>query len=178
VNVCGFIPTTDYSFLNKEFTYRLNDNWKQVIIAYSKVGHPWYVKEIFESWFKALHNAGIIETITTSRGVKCLSIDGHLCNSLAEKQIDDWLFAHGIIHEKEPLYPKHTIYNFSGKRRGDWRVNDVYIEYFGLVGDKQYEQKMIEKQMLTKDLKIDLIEIYLFDLKNLNTKLLRLINKR
>lgn len=174
VNNCGFIPPSNYDFLNKEFTCRIGNNWEQVIRSYSKVGHPWYVKDIFGNWFNALHEAKIIETISTSRGVKCLSLDKHLCNSLAEKQIDDWLFEHGIEHEKEPLYPKDKLFNASGKRRGDWKVNNVFIEYFGLIGDKQYEQKLFEKKQLTKLLDIELIEIYPLDLKDLDNKLMQL----
>ncbi|MDO9155128.1 MAG: hypothetical protein Q7U47_15700 [Paludibacter sp.] len=174
VKCCGFIPPSNYSFLNKEFTVRIGDNWKEIINIYSKVGHPWYINTKFGSWFKALYDAKVIETIVTSRGVRCLSLDGHLCNSLAEKQIDDWLFEHNILHEKEPMYPKHILYNISGKRRGDWKVKNIFIEYFGLIGDKQYEQKLMDKQMLACDLGISLIEIYPTDLRDLNIKLIHL----
>ena len=174
VDACGFIPPSDYSFLNNEFTSRIKTNWENIIKAYAKVGHPWYIKELFPSWFHLLNEAGILETIKTGRGIKCLANDGHLCNSLAEKEIDDWLFKNKIQHEKEPLYPTHEKYNPNTRKRADWLVNDIFIEYFGLVGDNKYDKSILEKKQIATENNIELIEIYPKDLLNIGEKLLRL----
>ena len=58
------------------------------------------MKELFGSWLKALIEAGVLEdgTRRTSRGTQCLAKDGHVCLSLGEKTIDDFLYTHGIPH--------------------------------------------------------------------------------
>jgi hypothetical protein len=128
------------------------------------------VKELFGSWLKALVEAGILEdgTRQTSRGTHCLAKDGHVCLSLGEKTIDDFLHNHGIGHEKEPHYPE-------GNFRGDFLVDSVFIEYFGLKGNPDYDVKIRLKQRLCKKHGIKLVAIYpsdLVSLKKLEGKLL------
>ena len=128
------------------------------------------VKELFGSWLKALIEAGVLEdgTRRTSRGVQCLAKDGHVCLSLGEKTIDDFLYSHGIPHEKEPRYPE-------GNFRADFVVDRIFIEYFGLKGNPDYDAKMRLKQRICKKHSIKLISIYPSDLvsvKKLKTKLL------
>lgn len=122
---------------------------------------PKRVKELFGSWLRALIEASVLEdgTRKTSRGTQCIAKDNHVCFSIAEKTIDDFLFAHGIKHEKEAAYPD------SGYRT-DFVVNRVYIEYFGLIGDPDYDLKIKEKKMLCKRNGITLISIYPGDLVN------------
>lgn len=132
------------------------------------------VKELFGSWLKALIDAGILEdgTRRTSRGIQTLAQDGHVCLSLGEKTIDDYLFTHGIVHEREPKYPV-------GNYRADFLVNGVFIEYFGLKGNPEYDAKTKMKQGLCKKHGIPLISIYPSDLAalaKLEKKLARLIN--
>jgi hypothetical protein len=128
------------------------------------------VKELFGSWLKALIEAGILEdgAWATSRGTQCLAKDGHLCLSLGEKTIDDILYALGIPHEKEPPYPE-------GNFRADFAANGVFIEYFGLTGNEDYDEKTKLKKKICKKYGIRLISIYPRDLtstRELETKLL------
>lgn len=128
------------------------------------------VKELFGSWLRALIEAGVLEdgTRRTSRGTQCLAKHGHMCLSLGEKTIDDFLYSHGIAHEKEPHYPE-------GNFRADFLVDGVLIEYFGLTGDPEYDVKTRRKQGICKRHGIKLISIYpseLISLKKLNGKLL------
>ena len=132
------------------------------------------VKELSGSWLKALIEAGILEdgTRRTGRGTQCLAKDGHVCLSLGEKTIDDFLYARGIPHEKEPHYPE-------GNLRADFLVNGVFIEYFGLKGDPDYDARMRSKQRLCKRQGIRLISVYPSDLvssKRLETKLLKALS--
>jgi hypothetical protein len=133
------------------------------------------VKSAFGSWFNALIQAGVLEdgTRKTSRGIQSIARDGHVCLSLGEKTIDDYLHFHGIYHEKEPRYPE-------GNYRGDFKVGDAFIEYFGLTGDPEYDAKTKEKIRLCKKHNITLIAIYPEDLvsqKKLEDKLSILITK-
>lgn len=117
------------------------------------------VKSVFGSWLNALVNAGVLEdgTRKTSRGIQCIAKDGHACLSLGEKTIDDFLYARRVHHEKEPQYPESNY-------RGDFKVGNTVIEYFGLVGDPDYDAKTEEKILLCEKHKITLIAIYPQDL--------------
>lgn len=131
------------------------------------------VKAVFGSWLNALIEAGVLEdgTRKTSRGIQTIAKDGHVCLSLGKKTIDEYLYSHGIFHEKEPRYPE-------GKFRGDFKVENTFIEYFGLTGNADYDSKTKEKIRLCKKHNITLIAIYPEDLvsqKKLESKLSVLI---
>lgn len=130
------------------------------------------VKEVFGTWLQALIAAQVLENATrkTSRGTQCVAEDGHICLSLGEKTIDDFLYRNGIGHTKEPHYPE-------GGYRGDFLVGEAIIEYFGLVGNPEYDAKISIKKALCKKHKIRLVAIYPVDLiirNKLSTKLLAL----
>jgi hypothetical protein len=134
-----------------------------------------YVKELFGTWLQALIDAGVLEEDVrrTSRGTQCIAKDGHICLSIGEKTIDDFLYSHGILHEKEPHYPE-------GKYRADFDVNGVFIEYFGLTGIPEYDKKTKEKQRLCKKFGIKLISLFPNDLiseSRLNTKILKVLKE-
>jgi len=136
---------------------------------------PRRVKELFGSWFKALIDAELLEdgARRTSLGTQCLARDGHMCFSLGEKTIDDLLHAMGIPHEREPAYPE-------GNFRADFLVNGVFIEYFGLAGDPDYDAKSSKKKLLCEAHKIQLIAIFPKDLvssKRLETMLLKSLGR-
>lgn len=128
------------------------------------------VKELHGSWLKALVEAGVLEdgTRRTSRGTQCLAKDGHVCMSLGEKTIDDFLYARGISHKKESPYPE-------GNFKADFVAKGVFIEYFGLKGDPDYDAKTEAKQRICKKYAIRLVSVYPSDLvssKRLEGKLL------
>jgi hypothetical protein len=134
------------------------------------------VKELFGSWLNALVQAGILEdgARRTSRGTQCLAKDGHVCLSLGEKTIDDFLYGYKIAHEKEPHYPE-------GNFRADFFVDGIFIEYFGLAGDPEYDAKTKLKQRICKKHGIQLISIYpsdLVDIEKLEGKLFRVLSHR
>jgi hypothetical protein len=174
LNACGFIPRSDASPINYALTSRLSDSqWKEVFIAYAKMGGVEHVKKRFGSWFKALAETEALPegVLTTARGIRCLAQDGHVCHSLDEQRIDNWLSEHGLAHEREPPYPPHPDLNPTGRRRADWKVQDIFIEYFGLIGDANYEKKMSEKILLAQYSEIDLIALYPADIGNLDKRL-------
>lgn len=171
LEICNFIPNTDASPTSHSFTSRfdhsqLNDVFK----AYGKIGGIGYVSETFGSWFHALVESGALPggVQKVGRGYRCIANDGHLCASLDELYIDNWLSCHNIDHEREPYYPQHPTLNASGRRRADWLIGNTFVEYFGLVGNVSYEKKMTEKMLLSEKEDIDLISIFPSDMKKLN----------
>ncbi|NQT61943.1 MAG: hypothetical protein HQ556_03195 [Candidatus Marinimicrobia bacterium] len=136
------------------------------------------IKKVFGSWLNCLIKSKILSSDVreTNRGTHCLANDGHACLSLGEKMIDDYLFQNGIEHQKEPRYPE-------GKFRADFKVDDIFIEYFGLSGDKDYDNRVATKINLCKKHNIELIQLYPKDLLNiakLDKKLqpLHIVSKR
>lgn len=117
------------------------------------------VKRYFGSWFGALVASGVLADGARQGiyGTACLARDGHQCLSLAEKTIDDFLAAEGIVHEKEVPYPE-------GGYRADFAVQDTFIEYFGLQSRDDYALKTRRKIELCRSAGIRLIEIYPEDL--------------
>jgi hypothetical protein len=91
--------------------------------------------------------------------------DGHKARSQDEVRIDDWLHANGIPHEREP--------RLKGMRP-DWRVGDVYVEYWGLAGAQGYEKRRAEKLALYRRRRLKLIKLFPDDVGTLAAKLGRL----
>lgn len=117
------------------------------------------VTRLYGSWFKALVDAGVLEdgARRTARGTQCLAEDGHMCYSLGEKTIDDWLSARKIPHEKEPPYPGTAF-------RADFLVNGAYVEYFGLAGDPDYDARADAKRRAAEQACIRVVPVYPRDL--------------
>ncbi len=151
------------------------DGAKQIEIVKHLLKMPSYkYYEIkFGSWLKSLILSGVLEggVRAQARGYQCIATDGHVCLSLAEKVIDDWLSAHGIKHDKEPLYPYDFYINPAGRMRGDWKVNNIIIEYAGLLDDPEYKSKIKAKQELADQLNIQVLILEPQDLLILNKKL-------
>lgn len=170
---CGFIPNSDANAINYAFTSRLPaSEWAKVMLAYARMGGIEHAKKKFGSWFTALAGTGALPNgvLATARGIRCLAKDGHTCHSLDEQRIDDWLYVHDLDHEREPNYPQHPSFNPAGKRRADWKVRETFIEYFGLIGDPEYEKKMDEKILLAQESNIPLIAIYPADIEKLDER--------
>jgi hypothetical protein len=154
------VPTA--SFLQRTDLATLSDD-KQIAVVKCLLAMPSYKRyvKVFGSWFKALVLAGVLEggAQPLSRGTRCFADDGHVCLSLSEKAIDDWLNAHGICHEKEPLYPRHPDLNPTGRIRSDWRVGRTIIEYVGLLDEPDYFARIEAKRELARESGISLIVV-------------------
>ncbi|MBT8465546.1 MAG: hypothetical protein HKN97_14455 [Myxococcales bacterium] len=107
------------------------------------------------TWFDVLVEAGVLPdgSRMTARGVQCRAEDGHMCFSIGEKTIDDLLFRWAIPHLREPPYPGGT------SMRGDFLVEGVFIEYFGLAGDPEYDAKSRKKARVLKSKGVPMIAI-------------------
>lgn len=164
----GRVPTKTF-LRNPVLSSALSeDEAKRIMKILVRIAPPEMYEEEFGSWLEALTEAGILETPArrTVFGVECLAKDGHLCASLAEKTIDDWLFDHAIPHEREPKYPYDVELNPSGLLRADWKIQDIYVEYYGL-DSPDYLLKAQEKAKLAERHNLRLIEIHPEDLEAL-----------
>lgn len=177
----GFIPRSYIlkSGPSRDFYEKCNP--EEVIPLLIDYQMAWYkdYKEEFGSWMKSLHAADILnkeDAIETPYGYRCLADDGHECLSLDERKIDNFLNEKGIDHEKEPSYPPDDDLNpkvglSGGGLRADWKVGKYFIEFFGLMMDKDYAEKAEKKKRLAEKYGIKLIPIYPKDLGRLEEKL-------
>lgn len=127
-------------------------------------------REFFGSWNNAIKIAGFIPNPVLF-AKKQRAYDGHQCDSLAEKIIDDWLNEKNIKHERNIKYPGNL------KLTVDFVTRHYWIEFFGLTGIiKKYDALVKEKQKIAKKYKLPLMELYpkdLFPVNRLSEKLIK-----
>ena len=116
----------------------------------------------FGTWNKAIAFAGFKPNpVLFAR--KHTANDGHKCDSLSEKIIDDWLYTRKIQHKRAVPYPENPSLTV------DFVIKNNWIEFFGLAGDlKEYDRLLKKKQILAKKHKLSLLEIYPKDLFPVN----------
>ncbi len=127
---------------------------------------------VYGNWMSAIKETGFLgdnPIIKGFYGYRVLAKDGHVCNSLAEKIIDDFFFDNLIEHEKEPAYPEN-IKRFVGKKiRADWKIKDYFVEYFGLQTNPEYAKKTDVKIMACDLFNVKLIKLFPGDENHLET---------
>ncbi len=107
----------------------------------------------FGSWNKAIRASGF-KPNPVLFAKKHKAKDGHICDSLSEKIVDDWLFKNNLDHKINVSYPKNQ------KLTCDFVVNRYFIEFFGLDGQHpRYSELAQEKRELAKKYKLNLIEL-------------------
>lgn len=112
------------------------------------------VRRFFGSWNNAILEAGFNPQPVMFAN-KWFAIDGHKCDSLSEKIIDDWLFRRKVKHLRSVPYPENHNLN------ADFVINNYWIEFFGLAGEhKRYDELRQLKLLLSKKHKLNLIEIF------------------
>ncbi len=131
-------------------------------------------REIMEISHKAIHqfgswnNAIIAANFTPHRShdhrmyrrMKTKANDGHVCDSISEAIVDNWLTKRGIPHNRDTKYP-------TTDHKADWSIKNgkIFVEYFGLAKDSpRYDRAVKEKIKLCRKNKIKLIGIYPKDL--------------
>jgi len=107
----------------------------------------------FGSWNNAVKAAGFKPNPVIFAN-KHRAKDGHRCDSLSEKIIDDWLFKNSLKHKINISYPENIKLTY------DFIVNDYFIEFFGLEGEhRRYTELVKEKKKLAKKYNLNLIEL-------------------
>lgn len=115
------------------------------------------ILRIFGTWNHAIQEAGF-STNPVLFSKKYIANDGHKCDSLAEKIIDDWFSSRKIYHERNVRYG-------TSRYTSDFKVNNIYIEFFGLSGQlKSYDLLMSKKKSLIQKLGLRLLALYPQDL--------------
>ena len=111
----------------------------------------------FGSWNNAIRSAGFEPNeVIFSR--KFIAKDSHVCDSFAERIIDDWLSSHRIVHVRNLPYG-------NTKMTADFGIGNIRIEYFGLLGEaKGYDKIIQRKKDFCETAGLKLIEIYPNDL--------------
>lgn len=136
-----------------------------------KMEFPHYnaARDRFGSWNKAIKVAGFKPNpVMFAR--KYVAKDGHICDSFAEKIIDDWLYSHKIEHQRNIPYPNSSY-------TADFGIKEKFVEFFGLNGElEEYNKNMRMKEKLAKKHKLKLIKIYPKDLFTVNrlSKIIRI----
>lgn len=111
-------------------------------------------RRFFGSWNNAVLEAGFTPQPVMFAN-KWLAIDGHKCDSLSEKIIDDWLFRRKVEHLRSVPYPENHSLTV------DFVINNYWVEFFGLAGEhKRYDELRQQKLKLSKKYKLNLIEIF------------------
>ncbi len=108
----------------------------------------------FGTWNKAIVAAGF-DPNPVLFSKKYIARDGHVCDSVSEMIIDDWLSCKKINHQRWAPYPGDEGFTV------DFVVGDKWIEFFGLDGQlAAYSQLKNRKLELAKKHNIEIIEIY------------------
>ncbi len=120
------------------------------------------------TWTEWLGHAGLLtDGVRTSMGTATRATDGHLCRSLFERHVDDFLHHWGVAHEPEPAYPRHPELNTTGLR-ADWRLADgTFVEALGLLTREAYAAKVTRKRELARHHGLRLVTVTAEDLDRL-----------
>jgi len=164
------IPSQSFPSI-EEFREADRTERRQVVTLCQRRPSAMRVKELFGSWLAALIASDLLENGTRRLllGTQCVARDGHVCFSLGEKTIDDLLTEMGVDHEREPHYPH-------GNLRADFRIGETLVEFLGLKGQPDYDEKTTLKTKLCESIGIKLLLIEPNDLAS-RTKLIEKIKK-
>ncbi|WP_189711935.1 hypothetical protein [Streptomyces phaeofaciens] len=120
------------------------------------------------TWTEWLQLADLLKDgVRSSMGTVTVATDGHLCRSLFERHVDDFLHHWGVAHEPEPHYPRHPELNTTGLR-ADWRLADgTFVEALGLMERQTYAAKVARKRELARLAGLRLVTVTAQDLHRL-----------
>jgi len=138
---------------------------------------PWKdsVSQLFGSWAHLLEEAGLLTQSQRGRGGhRSIASDGHLCLSMGERAICEFLTKNGISHEREPMYPFDEVFNPNGSLRGDFLIGDLVIEFAGMMSNPDYAERMKSKEKFAKSRKIPWLKLETSSLTDLNEMLIKI----
>ena len=147
------IPTVKYKQkIISRIIYFYSNN-KRIPLKKEMYGIYRTARQLFGTWNNAMKAAGFNPNPVLF-AKKFISNDGHRCDSLAEKVIDDWLYPRKIKHNRNVFYP-------NSRYTTDFVINGKFIEFFGLRGElKEYDKNIKAKEKISIKNNIDLIKIY------------------
>jgi hypothetical protein len=116
----------------------------------------------FESWEAWVHQLNPIYRASFPASQRVLvSTDGHICFSKGELEVCEFLHRFGFAHSKEPPYAD-LAGDFEPLVRhfvGDFRVGRTILEFAGLSGSKEYDQRLATKLHEAEQIGINVIVI-------------------
>jgi len=144
----GKYSKEDLIFNIKDF-YRRNGR----IPFKHELGNAYTFRRHFGTWNEAIVASGFTPN-PVKFSKKFIAKDGHRCDSLSEKIIDNWLFSKGVAHERCVSYGSTGM-------TADFLIDGVFVEFFGLSGTvKKYDILVERKRTFCKKERIELLEIY------------------
>lgn len=178
----GFIPPV--GFQKRKVIQQLNQAGIPLdeLVYAMKVSSllPWTetVKEMFGSWAHLLEEAGLLSQRQRGRGGhQSIASDGHLCLSMGERAVCEFLTKNNILHEREPMYPIDEKFNPNGLLRGDFLIDGLIIEFAGMMSNPDYAARMKIKEKLANSRKIPWLKLETSKLDDLN-EILAIINSK
>lgn len=124
-----------------------------------EMGNSRTFRRLYGTWNNAIRAAGF-EPNPEFFAKKFKADDGHICDSFAEKIIDDWLSANNIPHQRQWRYPatKFTADFYLEK-------NNLIVEFFGLKGvNKRYDANIQKKLQIIRKSDLTLLSLFQEDL--------------
>ena len=103
--------------------------------------------------------------------------DGHYVRSLSEQSIDNWLYNNGYQHSYEKSVYMKTKPDAVVLSDFYLPQEDIYIEFWGIENDEQYEKRKQEKIKLYNENNLNRIDLTKEDIKRLDDIMPRLISK-
>lgn len=176
VSLSGF-PYWKTPVLSKDLMIELNlrartaDEAKEFAYLFASMPKRSKLKPLFETPQHFFHAAGLEELVPRGkgRGIRSISRCGHLCLSMGEREICEYLYINGVMHTKEPQYSALVEDGSAfGSMRGDFLVGGVVIEFAGLDGEEAYDVKMKLKRKLAEEHGLTLIVLRPEDINNLS----------
>ncbi|MEC0685805.1 hypothetical protein P8888_22860 [Bacillus haynesii] len=154
-----------------------NNRWSEKQIQYLKSHYPntdWcdllknltpFSKEdiIWKASKLGIHRDFVVNF---SKVRKFISLNGDLCLSESEMKITNFLYQNDIKYKKEVFYREIINDSEAGKLRCDWLINNIIVEYFGLVTLEAYRKKVLRKKKICQRNNITLISLYPRDLED------------
>lgn len=169
VEALGFVPPANF---RDQLQMRVIEparrrHLEAALVCLPSIGS--YYERFGKPWTKVLISTGVVDGLrVTTRGTMAIVSDGHLCRSLGELAIDDYLTNADIRHDVEPPWPAHPELNPRGRQRADWILADgTCVEYAGLTGNATYDRKMAGKVQMASELGIPILALYPSDLNRL-----------
>lgn len=150
----------------KESYFNRDINHEEVIKLYKRGMSPFIISVELKTNDKHIskvlkNNNVLLHRKYNHQKIKCL--DGHVVRSSLEQYFDDKLYEAGIEHEYEP--------KIKGRFKGDFKVDDIFIEIWGMHINEKYRERMEVKRELYKELGITLFEVYPEDFYFLDDKI-------
>ena len=172
----GFIPPVGYQ--KRKVIQQLNQSGIPLtdLVYAIKVSSmlPWTdtVKEMFGSWAHFLEGSGLLSQRQRGKGGhQSIATDGHLCLSMGERAICEFLTKNNIFHDKEPMYPIDEKLNPNGLLRGDFQIDTLIIEFAGMMSNPEYAARMKAKEALAKSRNIPWLKLETSKLDDLDEML-------